>query len=123
MAMFSAVKQLAKGTEIMAYKMILIHTELWTLWKANKALAKRQRAKQTHLQAGGALTAEDAQALIATKATSGQESGEGSSGGGMSEAGSATQRRCGSCGKRGHNIRTCQEVEETSEEGSCIECY
>ena len=106
----------------MAYEMTLIQAELRTLRKANEALAKRRRAKRTRLQAGGTLTAEDAQALITAKATGGQESEEGLSGRGASEAGPATQRRCGGCGKPGHNIRTCQEVEETSEEGSCIEC-
>ena len=39
---------------------------------------------------------------------------------GDAEAGPATQRRCGNCGKTGHNVRTCQEVEERSDEGSCI---
>lgn len=121
-SMFLAVKQLAKGTEQIAHRMTLIEDELRTLRKANEALAKRRRAKRTRLQAGGALTAEDAQALVAAKATGGQKLGEGSSGGGPSEAGPATQRRCGGCGKIGHNIRTCQEVEETSDEGSCIEC-
>jgi hypothetical protein len=121
-SMFSAVKQLAKGTELIAQRMVLIEDELRTLRKANQALAKRRRAKRTRLQVGGALTIEDAQVLLATKATGGQESREGSSGGGPSEVRPATQRRCGRCGKPGHNIRSCQEVEETSDEGSCIEC-
>ncbi len=120
--MFSAIKQLAKGTELIAQRMVLMEDELQTLRKANEALAKRRRAKRTRLQAGGALTIKDTQALLAAKAIGGQESGEGSSRGGPSAAGPATQRRCGGCGKTGHNIRTCQEVEETSEEGSCIEC-
>ena len=102
----------------MAIEMTLIHAELRTLRKANEALAKRRRAKRTRLQDGGTLTAEDAQALIAAKATGGQESGEGSSGGGPSEAGPVTQRHCSGCGKPGYNIRTCQEVEEMSEEDS-----
>ena len=45
--MFSAIKQLAKGTEIMAYELTLVHAELRTLRKANEALAKRRRAKRT----------------------------------------------------------------------------
>ena len=36
------------------------------------------------------------------------------------EAGPATQRCCSNCGKTGHNVRTCQEVEETSDEGSYV---
>ena len=37
------------------------------------------------------------------------------------EARLATQQRCSNYGKTGHNVRTCQEVEETSDEGSYIE--
>ena len=119
--MFSAIKQLAKGTEIMAYELTLVHAELRTLRKANEALAKRHRAKRTRLQAGGTLTVEDAQVLLAAKVTSNQEVREGALGGGRAEAEPATQRHCSSCGKPGHNIRICQEVEETSDESSYIE--
>ena len=38
--------------------------ELRILRKANKALAKRRRAKKTRVRAGGALTVEDALELI-----------------------------------------------------------
>lgn len=121
-SMFSAVTQLAKGTEQTAQRMILIEDELKTLRKANEALAKRRRAKRTRLQVGGALTVKDAQALLAAKAPGSQQLGGEPSGGGPSDAKPATQPRCSGCGKTGHNIRTCQEVEETSDEGSCFEC-
>ena len=58
--MFSAVKQLAKGTELIAQRMVLMEDELRTLRKANEALAKRRRANRTRLQVGGGLTIEDA---------------------------------------------------------------
>ncbi len=106
----------------MAYKMTLVHAELRTLRKANKALSKRRRAKQTHLQARGTLTVKEAQVLLAAKATGGQELGEGLLEGDPSEAGPAMQRHCGRCGKTGHNIQTCPEVKEISDKGSCIEC-
>ncbi|KAK4181960.1 hypothetical protein QBC35DRAFT_363943, partial [Podospora australis] len=85
------------------------------LRKANEALAKRRRAKKTRLRAGGALTVEDAQSLIAEKASSGRQLTERSVGEGVPEASAPTLRRCGRCGETGHNIRTCQEVEETSD--------
>ena len=102
--------------------MVLIEDELKTLRKANEALAKRRRAKRTRLQAGGALTVKEAQALLAAKAPDSQELGGEPSRGGPSDPKPATQPRCSGCGKTGHNIRTCQEVEETLEEGSYIEC-
>ena len=121
-SMFSAVKQLAKGTELIAQRMVLMEDELRTLRKANEALAKRRRTKRTRLQAGGALTIDNVQVLIAAKATGGQESGKRSSRGVLSKTEPATQRRCSNCGKTGHNVRTCQEIEESSEEDDCIEC-
>ena len=73
--MFLAVKQLAKGTELIAHWVTLLEDELWTLWQANQALAKRQRVKRTCIQAGGVLTVEDAQVLIAAKDSGSQQSG------------------------------------------------
>lgn len=120
--MFSAIQQLAKGTEIIAQQMVLIEDELRTLRKANQALAKRRKTKQTRLQAGGALTIEKAQALLAEKAIKGRKIEKRLPEEGGQEAGPASQQRCGGCNKIGHNRRTCQEVEEVSEEEDCIEC-
>ena len=96
--------------------MTLLREEVRTLRKANEALAKRRRAKRTRVQAGGALTIEDALSLIKQKDTSKQQLGRRSAGEGGSEARPAALRCCGRCGKPGHNVRTCQEAEETSDE-------
>jgi hypothetical protein len=119
--MLSAVRQLAKGTELIAHRVTLLEDELRTLRQANQALAKRQRAKRTRIQAGGVLTIEDAQVLIAAKETGNQQSRARLSRGRGSEAGLVIQRRCGKCGKTGHNVRTCQEVEEILEEDTSTE--
>lgn len=118
---FEAVKQLAKGTEAIAHEMTLLRAELHTLQDANKALAKRRRTKRTRLQEGGTLTVEDAQVLIAAKDSSGQKKRKTVDKGGQSEAGPATVRCCGRCGKTGHNVRTCLVVEELSDEDSIID--
>ena len=119
--MFEAVKQLAKGTEMIAHEMTLVRSELRTLQAANKALAKRRRAKRTRLQEGGALTVEDALVLIAEKQSGGQKKGKEVEEGGPSEAGPATVRRCRRCGKTGHNVRTCPVPEVMSDEDSDID--
>lgn len=119
--LFSAIKQLAKGSEMMAHEMTLMRDELRTLRQANLALAKRRRAKRTRLQAGGALTVEDALALVAEKDAVVRQSGRRPAEEGVAETAAPTARRCGNCGKTGHNIRTCQEVVETSEEDSATE--
>ena len=43
--LFSAVTQLAKGTELIAHEMTLLHERVQTLEKANQALSKRCKAK------------------------------------------------------------------------------
>ena len=50
MPIFPAVKQIAKGIEAMAHLVTLLTAENYTLWKANKALSKRQRAKKTRVR-------------------------------------------------------------------------
>jgi len=105
---FSAVKQLASGTERIAHEMTLLTDRVRTLEKANSALAKRRRAKRTHLQDGGSLSIEDAQVLIDQKEAKVSKRQKMSVGGGESGAGPATQRHCRNCGKTGHNVRTCQ---------------
>jgi hypothetical protein len=120
--LFSAVTQLAKGTELMAHEMTLLRDRVRTLEKANIALAKRRRAKRTRIQAGGALTVGDARRLIARKEGNKEGLGEGLAEGEGSEAGPSASRRCKGCGKVGHNIRTCQEVEEATSEEDCITC-
>jgi hypothetical protein len=116
--LFSAIKQLAKGSEHMAHEMTLMREELRTLRKANEALGKRRRAKRTRLQDGGSLNIEEAQVLIDQKAAKGSKRRKTATEGEDAQAEPATQRRCGNCGKTGHNVRTCQEVGETSDEGS-----
>ena len=102
--------------------MTLLQDRVRGLEQANQALAKRRRAKRTRIQAGGALTIEDAQRLVAQKEGNKEGLGERSAKGGASEARPSTSRRCGGCGKAGHNIRTCQEVEEATSEEDCITC-
>ena len=56
---FQTVAALAKGTELLAYKITLLAAEVRTLRKANEVLSKRRRAKKTRVRQGGALTIED----------------------------------------------------------------
>ena len=53
---FAAVKQLAKGTKLLTYKMTLIYEKVRTLHKANKAFIKRRRTKKTYIRAGRAFS-------------------------------------------------------------------
>jgi len=111
---FQTVAALAKGTELLAHEMTLLSAEVRTLRKANEALSKRRRAKKTRVRQGGALTVEDAQDVLAQKEAEEQARRDKRSEGGRQKEGQPSGRRCGTCGKSGHNARTCQEAVDTS---------
>ena len=63
-SVFLAIKQLTRGIELIAHEVTLLQEEVYTLRKANEALAKRRRAPKTRVRARGALSIEDAHSLI-----------------------------------------------------------
>ena len=67
---------------------------------------------------------QDGQALLAEKEGGGQQWQPTATEGGHRKRDETKGRKCGICGKSGHNARTCQEVEETSsdEESDWFEC-
>lgn len=105
-----------RGVEGIVHEVTILKEENQILRKANEALAKHRRAKRTRVQAGGPLSMGDARMLIEQKETVRQQSGGRSAEGGIARAGPAGLRRCKRCGKTRHNVRTCKEAEETSEE-------
>jgi len=113
-SIFSAVKQMAKGMEAIAHQNTLVMAENYNLRKANEALSKRRRAKKTHVCEGGALTAEDGRDILAQKEVEKQVARERRENWGGDGERLATARRCGNCGKPGHNARTCQVKAEIS---------
>jgi len=108
---FETVAALAKGTERMAHEMTLLSAEVRTLRAANEALSKRRRAKKIRVRQGGALTVEDAQDILDQKDVEEQVRRDVREAGGNRKEGQSSSRRCGTCGKTGHNARTCT-VEE-----------
>jgi DDE superfamily endonuclease/helix-turn-helix, Psq domain len=112
--LFQTVASLAKGTERLAHEMTLLSAEVRTLRAANEALSKRRRAKKARVRQGGALTVEDAQDIIAQKDVDEQVRRDVRAARGSREEGQSSRRRCRTCGKAGHNARTCQEDIDTS---------
>ena len=92
----------------------LISAKLRILRVANEALSKRRRAKKNRTCQGGALTVEDAHDIMAQDEVNEQIRRDRRSRGVNCEKGNSTARRYGTCGKTGHNARTCQEVVDTS---------
>ena len=111
---FETVASLAKGTERLAHEVTLLSAEVRTLRAANEALSKRRRAKKTRVRQGGALTVEDAQDVLAQKDAEEQIRRDKHSREGRENEGQSSRRCCGTCGKTGHNARTCQEAVDTS---------
>jgi len=115
---FEAAEQMARGMERIAHGFTLMQKEVRDLRLANEALSKRRRAKKTRIRKGGALTVKDARNILAQKeikVSIAEDRHQNSRG--RSE-GSQRIRRCGNCGKTGHNARTCQVDLEMSEESN-----
>ncbi|KAK4118012.1 hypothetical protein N657DRAFT_584388, partial [Parathielavia appendiculata] len=81
-----------------------------SLRAANEALSKRRRAKKKRLRQGGSLTVQDGQDLQAQRDVEVQIREETQAGSGRKPGSETRTRRCGRCGKPGHNARTCQIV-------------
>ena len=97
------------------HQVALLRTEVSSLRKSNEALSKRKRAKRTRIQLRGSLTVREAHDLIGQKAEDKQLVDENRQGGYHTRGDRTKARCCGTCGKPGHNSRTCQEVIEASD--------
>ena len=111
-SMLAAVDQIAKGTTAIMHRVALLEAETSTLRKANEALNKRRRGQRKRIQLGGSLTVQDVQDLLDQKDLDEQIKKEERQSGGRGGGSRRGVRRCGICGKPGHNARTCQNVTE-----------
>ena len=112
--MIESVNLLTKSNLLLLHKTALLETENAQLRETNHILSKRRRTKNKRLQEGGTLTIAKGQALLAEKEDGGQQWQPTATEGGRRKRDETKGRKCGICGKSGHNARTCQEVEETS---------
>jgi hypothetical protein len=98
---FEAMTQLAKGTEVLAHRLILAEGQISILEKANEALSKRRRAKKTRIRQGGTLSIGEAKDILTQKEIDVQIAVD-------QKASSSTAYRCSKCRRVGHNARTCK---------------
>jgi hypothetical protein len=115
---YNAVDQIAKGAKAMMHEVALLRSENRILRDANEALSKRKRAKKTRVRLGGTLTVGDGQDILAQNDADEQLEKETRENRGRKTRAEPGQRRCGTCGKTGHNARTCEADVETSGESS-----
>jgi hypothetical protein len=108
-SIFEALDQITKGTMKVMHKMVLMEAQVRELKAANEALSKRRRAKKSRIRAGGPLNLHDATDILADKDLQAQLEEETRLGVSRSRRRAAGPRHCSTCGKTGHNIRTCRE--------------
>ena len=93
-----------------------MEAKIRTLEEANSAQRRRQSAKKTRLHLGGALSVQEGQDLLTEKDVKEQVQREMRSGNGRQMRAEPDGRRCGTCGERGHNTRTCKKKADSTEE-------
>lgn len=114
-----AMDQFAKGARGIMHRMALLRAENEQLRGANATLSKRRRARKTRLRQGGSMTIAEGQALQDQKDIEQQIQQDIHRTQGRKPRNETKGRRCGRCGKSGHNARTCQiTVEPSNEEDS-----
>ncbi|KAM5526428.1 transposase [Fusarium oxysporum f. sp. phaseoli] len=115
-SIIEALKSNTKATRAIMHEVVLLRNEVRNLRDANEILSRRRRAKRTRLQKGGAMTVQEASQVIDQMDVDAQVVAESSRNGARGRSDRPGGRRCGVCGKAGHNARTCQVVIETSRE-------
>ncbi|OAQ58124.1 hypothetical protein VFPPC_17032 [Pochonia chlamydosporia 170] len=99
--------------------MALLRAENQQLREANALLSKRRRAKRSRLRQGGSMTIAEGQALQDQNDVDEQIKQEDRQLRSRKPRDETKGRRCGVCGKTGHNARTCQiDIESSTEERS-----
>jgi hypothetical protein len=108
-SIITAIDQLKKGAEVMAYTAILMRERIASLERANKAATTRKQRKKKRIQRQGTLTKAEGEDIIAQKEVEQQlesETRQGKARSGVSRQASA---RCTRCREPGHNSRTCKK--------------
>jgi hypothetical protein len=101
------------------HKMVFLQTKVAELRKVNTLISKRRKAKKTRVRLEGSLNSQNVQNLQNQKDVAQQIQQKMRENGVGSNHGQLRQRRCGVCGKTGHNARTYQvEIESSGQEYS-----
>ncbi|KAM5521907.1 transposase [Fusarium oxysporum f. sp. phaseoli] len=115
-SIIKALQCLSRGAKAVMHRVTLLVAENKELREANEILSRRRRVKRTRLQKGGAITIQEASQVIDQIDVNMQVVAETSRSGGRGRSVGPGVRRCGVCGKTGHNARTCQEDIQASGE-------
>lgn len=110
-----AVKYFEKGNTILIHEVAILKDRVRQLEQANQVVGRSRRRERTRLQKGGPLTLGETSQSIDQMDVDTQVAAESSRSGGRRSQGPRVMH-CGTCGKAGHNTRTCQEEIEVEME-------
>ena len=116
-SILTAIDQVTKGACGIMHKMALLQAEVDQLREANVTLSRRRRARKTRLRQGGSMMIAEGQLLQDQKDVEQQVAHDIHQSRGRKPRYEAKSRRCGTCGKSGHNARTCQITVKALNEG------
>lgn len=100
--------QMVKSTTSVMHKMVLMKDRIRQLEEANRIISKRRKAKRSRIQAGGSLELQTAKEILGERDVEKQLAEEIRVARGRRERAEPAQRCCSTCGKNGHNKRTCR---------------
>lgn len=107
-----SLTQMSKCTTKAMRQMVLLQDRVKELEAANERLSRRQRTKKRRLQSGGSLTLEAGKNLATQSQGKAKKRHEEAENSGQQKRDETRRRRCGNCGKTGHNSRTCKKMIE-----------
>jgi hypothetical protein len=114
-----AVDQFAKGGQGIMHQIALLRSENHILRQENETLSRRRRAKKKRLREGRSLTLGQGHDSQGQNEVDMQLEEESRRNGRRKRRPETKERRCGVCGKAGHNARRCQiEVAVSQEQSS-----
>jgi hypothetical protein len=120
-SLLQSIDQVAKGAESAIHELTLLREENAALRKANDLLSRRRRTKKRRLQEGGVLTVEAVQDSEAQREANIQLQADLRESRGRTKQTEPQKRCCRCCGQTGHNIRTCPNVVDTSDDSNAEE--
>jgi DDE superfamily endonuclease/helix-turn-helix, Psq domain len=115
--------QLIKGGELMLHQNALQAARIHELEEQLAVMTKRKSRKRKRIQHGGTMEYGTAAAQVAAEASTVPQRSKKSRGSGDQETGQPALRRCGNCGRTGHNARTCRKDVEASSESDASTTY
>ena len=103
------VLQVKRGFAKKDHSHQLVEARIAKLERVNQAASERKKRKKKQIQKGGSLWQAEAEELLRDKDAEADAEGEGAQVGSSSRG----KRCCKTCGKTGHNKRTC--LKDTAE--------